>query len=689
MKLAIIRFAVIVAVAIALSGGFDNGSTNPIVTLPPSTGTIVGCVTDTSGRALRYANVIVVGTTFGTMTDSTGHYKIHGVPTGLCKVKAMMMGFAAVERDDIVVPFDDTTTVDFALVETIVPQTQEIVVTADKPMVEVRETRTRTALREQVEDMAVEDVLGDVALKAGTVKQGDKMHVRGGRGQEVVQFQTFADTPPQTPSGPPQRCVGPMNTESYDRVDENEFRDVVDRPFSTFSIDVDAASYANSRRFITGGHLPPPDAVRIEEFVNYFDYDYPDPTGEHPFAIVTELSGCPWNAEHQLLHIGLQGKRLEMDELPPSNLVFLIDVSGSMQPPNKLPLLIDSFLLLVDNLRDRDRVAIVVYAGSSGLVLPSTLGSQRGVIRGALERLRAGGSTAGAAGIQLAYQVAEENFIKGGNNRVILATDGDFNVGITDNGRLTRLIEEKRETGIFLSTLGFGMGNYKDDRLEMLADKGNGNYNYVDNIHEGRRVFVGQLAGTLFAIAKDVKIQLEFNPTKVQSYRLIGFENRMLRREDFANDKKDAGELGAGHSVTALYEIVPVQEAKTVAAATERGYKYVQMLIDPAAYETDEMLMVRLRYKRPDEDKSRLIEESFTSGAVDFTSASESMQFATAVAEFAMLLRDSKYAEGVTLENVVATAKGAMTHDPGGYRAEFVRLVNMCEPLMARDTEEE
>jgi len=688
MKLVTIRFAVIVAVAIALSGGFDNGSTNPIVTPPSSTGTIEGCVTDTSGGALPYANVIVVRTTFGAMADSTGRYRIAGVPAGMYKVKAMMMGYAALERDSVVVAAGDTTNVDFSLVSTIVVSCAlRVIADGDKPIPQSRSTISSS----QIVDMPVDDVLDDVALKAGIVRQGDQMHVRGGRGKgAVVQIDGVQTMPPpQTPSGPPQRYVGPMNTESYDRIDENEFRDVVDRPFSTFSIDVDAASYANSRRFITGGHLPPPDAVRIEEFVNYFDYDYPDPTDEHPFAIVTELSGCPWNADHQLLHIGLQGKRLEMDELPPSNLVFLIDVSGSMQPPNKLPLLIDSFLLLVDNLRDRDRVAIVVYAGSSGLVLPSTPGSERSVIREALKRLRAGGSTAGAAGIQLAYQVAEENFIKRGNNRVILATDGDFNVGITDNGRLTRLIEEKRESGIFLSTLGFGMGNYKDDRLEMLADKGNGNYNYVDNIHEGRRVFVGQLAGTLFAIAKDVKIQLEFNPAKVRSYRLIGFENRMLRREDFANDKKDAGELGAGHSVTALYEIVPVQEAKAVAAATERGYKYVQMVIDPAAYETDEMLMVRLRYKRPDENKSRLIEESFTGGAVDFASASESMRFATAVAEFAMLLRDSKYAEGVTLEDVVATATGAMTHDPGGYRAEFVRLVNMCEPLLARDTEEE
>ncbi len=348
-----------------------------------------------------------------------------------------------------------------------------------------------------------------------------------------------------------------FNTEGYAAVNENGFRSVKANPLSTFSIDVDNASYSNIRRFINSGQLPPADAVRIEEMINYFRYEYPEPKGEHPFSVYTEMTVCPWNSRHQLLHIGLRGKSIEKTSLPPANLVFLIDVSGSMGVPNKLPLLKSAFGLLVNELRAEDRVAIVVYAGAAGLVLGSTPGDHKNAIMAAIDNLEAGGSTAGGEGLRLAYREAEKNFMKGGNNRIILATDGDFNVGESSNGGIERLVEEKRNLGVFMTVLGFGMGNIKDDKMEIIADKGNGNYSYIDNLQEARKVLVSEFGGTLFTIAKDVKFQLEFNPDKVESYRLIGYENRMLNEEDFNDDTRDAGEMGAGHNVTALYELVP------------------------------------------------------------------------------------------------------------------------------------
>jgi len=354
-----------------------------------------------------------------------------------------------------------------------------------------------------------------------------------------------------------------LNTEEYDKIDENEFLDVLSNPQSTFSIDVDGASYSNARRFISNGEMPPIDAVRVEEFINYFTYDYENQSSEHPFSIHTEVSNCPWNPASKLLHIGLQGKRIATENLPNSNLVFLLDVSGSMNSPSKLPLLKSSFKLLLDNLTKKDRIAIVVYAGAAGLVLPSTSCSNKEEILEALNKLESGGSTAGGAGIELAYKIAKENFISEGNNRIILATDGDFNVGTSSNSELERLVEEKRKTGVYLSVLGFGSGNYKDSKMEKLADQGNGNYYYIDSMFEAKKVLVNEMGGTLLTIAKDVKIQIEFNPAKVSQYRLIGYENRALANKDFNDDKKDAGELGSGHSVTALYEIIPANPDKS------------------------------------------------------------------------------------------------------------------------------
>ena len=480
--------------------------------------------------------------------------------------------------------------------------------------------------------------------------------------------------PSHTMPGEPGR---PRNTEDYDLITENRFHRPTDEPLSTFSIDVDAASYSNLRRFIRNGQQPPKDAVRIEEMVNYFTYDYPQPGGEHPFAVITELSECPWQPKHQLLHIGLQGKRIPMDDLPASNLVFLIDASGSMDQPNKLPLLQSSFKLLTDQLRPQDKVSIVVYAGAAGQVLAPTSGSDKPKIKEAITRLRAGGSTAGGAGIQLAYQTAREQFIKGGNNRVILATDGDFNLGTSSDAELVRLIEKERESGIFLTVLGFGMGNYKDNKMQKLANHGNGNHAYIDDIQEARKVLVEEFGSTVFTIAKDVKLQLEFNPAQVAGYRLIGYENRLLNKEDFNNDRKDAGELGSGHTVTALYELIP--------AGVESDFLAD---VDPLKYQepvprsgSKELCTVKLRYKRPGGDTSRKLAQTVSARASRLGSSSVNFRWSAAVAAFGMLLRDSGFKGEANYPAVVELARGAKDADPNGYRAECIRLMETMQDL--------
>jgi Ca-activated chloride channel family protein len=425
------------------------------------------------------------------------------------------------------------------------------------------------------------------------------------------------------------------------------------------------------RRFINNGQRPPKDAVRIEELVNYFDYTYQQPKGEDPFNIYTEIAAAPWNAKHKVVHIGLQGKVIPTDNLPASNLVFLIDVSGSMDEPNKLPLLVASFKLLVNQLREQDRVAIVVYAGAAGMVLPSTSGANKKKIIEALDDLQAGGSTAGGAGINLAYAIAKENFRVNGNNRVILATDGDFNIGESSDAAMERLIEEKRKDGIFLTVLGYGMGNYKDSKMETLADKGNGNYAYIDNILEAQKVLVNEFGGTLFTIAKDVKLQIEFNPAKVKAYRLIGYENRMLKSEDFNNDKKDAGELGSGHTVTALYEIIPVGVESEFYKIDE--LKYQSNKVEKSAERSDELMTVKFRYKKPDEDVSKLIVHTLLDKETDKTS--ENFRWSASVAAFGMLLRESEFIKDYSFEDVLIMAQGARGEDKEGYRAEFINMV--------------
>ncbi|MCP4695740.1 MAG: VWA domain-containing protein [Gammaproteobacteria bacterium] len=477
-----------------------------------------------------------------------------------------------------------------------------------------------------------------------------------------------------TPGTPSQ-----FHTEEYDRIYENDFVAVFSNPLSTFSIDVDTASYSNVRRFIQSSRLPPKDAVRIEEFINYFSYDYPQPDGEHPFSITAELSLCPWNPVHQLVHIGLQGRKIAKEQQPDSNLVLLLDVSGSMDQPNKLPLLKQAFRLLVKQLEKKDSVAIVVYAGAAGLVLAPTPGDDKETILQALNSLQAGGSTAGGQGIQLAYRTAREHFLKGGNNRVILATDGDFNVGISSDAELVRLIEAKRDEGIFLTVLGLGTGNYKDSKMEKLADKGNGNYAYIDNIREAKKVLGTELSATLLTIAKDVKIQVEFNPAKVKAYRLIGYENRMLAKEDFSDDTKDAGELGAGHTVTALYEIIPAGSEEKVQPASE--LKYQQTRLSPQAYQIDELMTVKFRYKHPDGDKSTLMNHPVSDRFLPLEDVSDNFKFSAAVAEFGLLLRDSKFKGEATYERVLQFAKDSKGKDEEGNRAEFIRLVETTELL--------
>lgn len=471
------------------------------------------------------------------------------------------------------------------------------------------------------------------------------------------------------------------NTESYKAITENGFKSARANSLSTFSIDVDAASYSNMRRFIQSGQLPPKDAVRVEELINYFGYDYPEPKGNDPISITTEVADAPWNKNHRLVRIGLKAKSIKNENLPASNLVFLIDVSGSMQGPDRLELLKTSMKLLTDQLRPNDKVAIVVYAGAAGLVLPSTNGNQKVKIKESLTNLSAGGSTAGGAGIKLAYETAKSNFIKGGNNRIILATDGDFNVGASSDAEMQTMIESYRNDGVFLSVLGFGQGNLKDSKMETLADKGNGNYAYIDGINEAKKVLINEFGGTLFTIAKDVKLQIEFNPAKVEAYRLVGYENRLLNNEDFKDDKKDAGEMGAGHTVTALYEIIPKgYKDEFVKEVDEMKYQK-----DNAIKASDELLTVKMRYKKPDENNSKELSIALIDKGESIENANKDFQFVAAVAEFGLLIKDSEFKQNAKFDQAIALAKKGKGIDDNGYRAEFIQLVENAKLLTKKD----
>jgi Ca-activated chloride channel family protein len=591
---------------------------------------ITGRVTDDQGNPLAGVSVFVQNTKRGTTTDLSGYYRISLQPGD----KVLVFSFIGMQTREIKIK--EKNVIHVKLYPEVVREAEEVVMPV-MPRLKMDKRATGTVSYD---------------MSAGH----------------------YAQTSMPNPYNPN------FNTEGYATIHENGYKDVLKQPLSTFSIDVDKASYANVRRFINMGQLPPIDAVRIEEMINYFTYDYPEPEGKHPFSVYTELSACPWNPDHQLLHVGLKGKSIDKTELPASNLVFLLDVSGSMNSPNKLPLLKNAFHMLVNELREEDRVAIVVYAGAAGLVLPSTPGNRKEDILGAIDKLSAGGSTAGGQGLLLAYKVAEENFIKGGNNRIILATDGDFNVGVSSNAEMERLVEKKRENGVFMTVLGFGMGNYKDDKMEIIADKGNGNYAYIDNIQEARKVMVAEFGGTLFTIAKDVKFQLEFNPARVKAYRLIGYENRLLNDEDFNDDKKDAGEMGAGHNVTALYELIPAGSEEKTGSIDPLKYQRNQEKVRPDL--SAELLTVKLRYKQPDGITSTLYEEPVKGKLLSEKATSESFRFSAAVAEFGLILRESQYKENASIEQIISLAQGGRGSDAEGYRGEFIKLVKTAETLI-------
>lgn len=580
--------------------------------------TITGKVVDSQNNPIIGANVVIKGTTTGTITDVNGEFSL-SVGDGITILVASCIGF--INEEVKVSPSSNDVLI---MLQENVQALQEVAVVGygTAPGIRIRGVSSKLAKSAVVYDYAEHD----------------------------------------------------FNTEGYSAIHENGYKSTVKEPLSTFSIDVDAASYSNVRRFINQGIQPVTDAVRIEEMINYFDYDYPQPDNGHPFSIVYEYGDCPWNSKNKLLHVGIQGEEMKTAEAPPSNLVFLLDVSGSMNEPNKLPLLVKAMKLLVSQLREHDKVAIVVYAGSSGLVLPSTTGKHKEVINDALERLQAGGSTAGEAGLRLAYKVAEENFMKDGNNRIILATDGDFNVGPSSNAEMERLIETYRNKGIFISVAGFGMGNYKDDKMEIIADKGNGNYAYIDNLMEAKKVFINEFTSTLYTIAKDVKIQIEFNPAYVKEYRLVGYENRLLNEEDFDDDKKDAGELGAGHTVTALYEIVPAS-GKT----DDRKLKYQETEIKTESKENGELATIHFRYKKPDGDQSILLTNVIPVASKTIDNTSENFRFSAAVAGFGMMLRNSEYKGTMSYQQVLQLAKASKGNDADGYRAEFIRLVELSE----------
>jgi len=598
-------------------------------------GHLTGTVTDPLGLVIPGVTITISGPERrSTATDPQGVFLFKDLPAGSYEVRGELIGFARV--------------------------TTKVTVTAGR----TEQMKVQMAPAGLTEAVAVLASPGKVRVGGRIAQTFDGLFDRNGDA-------------PRRPLAPPRS--EPFDTEAYDHIVENGFQQVSADPLSTFSIDVDTASYANVRRFLNDGALPPPGAVRIEELINYFRFDYPQPSGDAPFSITTELAECPWNPAHHIALIGLQAREMDEREPTPRNLVFLIDVSGSMDSPDKLPLVRQSMRMLTSVLTERDRVAIVVYAGASGLVLPSTTGDRKAVIERALGDLEAGGSTNGAAGIRLAYRVARENFIRGSVNRVILATDGDFNVGVTSQDELVRLIEEQRASGIFLSVLGVGTGNLKDSTMEKLADKGNGNYSYLDSLHEARKVLVREAGGTLMTVAKDVKIQVEFNPRTVGAYRLIGYENRLLRNEDFNDDLKDAGEIGAGHSVTALYEIVPA------------GVKLDAPGIDPLKYQrrpepsraasSGELVTIKVRYKAPDGDRSRLLTTVLRNEQRPMTS---NAGFASAVAELGMLLRGSKYSSRASYESIASLARRFKGADEDGYRAEFLRLADIASGLRRR-----
>lgn len=635
-----------------------NPTLKPLLKLNQAeNGTLQVKTRDNKGKALQYVNTVVLkdgNRITGGQSNEQGN-TIISVSPGIYTIKNSLIGYDEKTTEKVKITANQTTNIS-VIMNKAGMQLSSVTVATEKDRV--------GSARE----------INESAMGSGAVSD--------------MSFMPYAPPSPYTQPGvmmPPNRP--PFNTEDYSAIKPNIFHSPLDEPLSTFSIDVDTANFSNIRRMLNQGFLPEPKSVRIEELVNYFAYDYPQPEDEHPFAVYSEMSVCPWNQKRNLVHIGLQGKKLNLTKAPPSNLVFLLDVSGSMNAPNKLPLVVESMKMLSENLRGTDKVAIVVYAGAAGEVLPSTGGNQKMKINEALDRLQAGGSTAGGAGINLAYKIAEENFIQGGNNRIILCTDGDFNVGASSDAHLSDLIEQKRNKGVYLTVLGFGMGNYKDNKLELLADKGNGNYAYIDNLSEAKKFLVNEMASTLYTIAKDVKLQIEFNPAHVKAYRLIGYENRLLNKEDFKDDTKDAGELGAGHNVTAVYEIIPMESKETIPELD--GLKYQDNKISEAAKKSPEALTVKLRYKLPDSDASIPFEVPVYNKTLPLERASENFKFSAAVIGYGLMLQESENKEALSWQMVKDLAKESLGKDSEGYRAEFMTLIDTASKLQEKKFREE
>ncbi len=631
----------------------------------PDSFVVTGKITDTDGNPVSFASIKIKGTRSGVMADANGVFSI--------KVNS--------EKDILVV-----SGASFKDIEVPVGTQKQLNIVMEKSGADLKEVVVTSAFSTKRSMRTTASGVNSNWAQVNAIQQSNENNALAGKVAGVqVRTQTSAKSGEETKV----RLRGEnglgntrddFEREGYDYIMENAFLKVKDNPLSTFSIDVDAASYSNMRRFLTQGQLPPAGAVRIEEMINYFKYDYPQPKNKDPFSVNTEISTCPWNPAHRLALVGLQGKIIQTENLPSSNIVFLIDVSGSMSSNDKLPLLKQSLKLLVDQLRENDKVSLVVYAGNAGLVLPATSGLQKNQIKEAIDKLESGGSTAGGAGIELAYKTATENFIGGGNNRVILCTDGDFNVGTSSDAALESLIEKKRETRVFLTVLGFGMGNYQDAKMQKLADKGNGNHAYIDQLSEAKKVLVNEFGGTLFTIAKDVKLQIEFNPAVVQGYRLIGYENRMLAKEDFNNDKKDAGDLGSGHTVTALYEIIPVGLQSDFLKQVDT-LKYQTTERFSATPFGKEMMTLKMRYKQPDDSISKLMTVAVLDQQKQLHLTSTNFRFAAAVAEFGMMLRNSSFKQQASYKEVISMAENAVGTDKEGYRKEFLQLVKNANSL--------
>ncbi len=655
-------------------------------------GSIKGQVLEkSSGLPALSANVVILDSASAQIaqgvTDFDGNYNINPVPAGMWRIEVTSIGFAKAVKTGVVVSPNAPTIINFTLQEET-STLQEVVVTYERPLIESGRTSTVISAND-IQNMAVRNV-GSVAAQAAGVTNNANgtTKIRGAREEGTVYFidgvkvRGNLDKAMLLQLGYSVETRATADGEQYNSTTEMPFKMVNKTPLSTFSSDVDVAGYANVRRFLTDGYLPPKDAVRIEEMVNYFSYNYPQPKGDEKFGVLTEIAPCPWKPEHQLLRVGIQTEKLELDALPPNNLVFLIDVSGSMNDANKLPLLKKSLRLLVKNMRNEDRISIVVYASASGLVLKPTSGKDKSEILSAIDQLQAGGSTAGGAGITLAYNTAQKHFDKEANNRVILATDGDFNVGVSSQSDLIKLIEEKRASGIFLTVLGFGTGNYQDGKMEQLANHGNGNYAYIDNLMEAQKVLVTEMGASLYTVAKDAKFQIEFNPKTVLAYRLIGYENRLLADEDFNDDSKDAGDIGSGHSVTALYEIIPFKNKQNDSEILKvDDLKYQETVALPMA-DSGEIATVKLRYKEPEARKSKLQVHIVSSTAqvkekVDF-------DFTCAVLQLGMLLKHSEYVGNSDYVKVIELAKASKGKDVYGYRGEFIRLAQLAQSL---DTE--